>query len=127
MTATDLEPRAVALAAANAAANGLVIETQTLDWNAPPVLSPDRRFDRVVGADLLYQPDLHAALLNTLSATVTGDGEALLADPGRSVAAGFLHRAADAGWRVRLEDDAGNELWRPRVAGPQIVRLARDW
>ena len=121
VTATDLEPRAVALAAANAAANGLRVAARTLDWRDPP----HEPFDRVIGADLLYQPDLHAALLNTLAATVAAGGEALLADPGRSVAAAFLHAAGDAGWRVRLEDESGHELWRPRVAGPQIVRLSR--
>ncbi|QDT15615.1 class I SAM-dependent methyltransferase [Alienimonas californiensis] len=124
-TATDVDPRAVALAAANAALNGLPLTAAKLDWHAPPALSADQRFDRAIGADLLYQPDLHAALLKTLSATLAADGEALLADPGRGVAAAFLHRASDAGWRVRLEDEAGKELWRPRIAGHQIVRLSR--
>lgn len=125
VTASDLEPRAVALAAANAAANGLTVRTTVLDWHAPPVLTAEQRFDRVIGADLVYQPNLHAALLHTLSATLAEEGEAILADPGRSVAADFLHAAADAGWRVRLEDDAGAELWRPRIAGHQLVRLTR--
>ena len=126
MTATDLQPRAVALAAANAAANGLRIATRGLDWRDPPALSAEQRFDRVIGADLLYQPDLHAALLDTLAATVAEGGEAVLADPGRSVAAAFLHAAADAGWRTRIEDEAGRELWRPRVAGHQVFRLMRQ-
>ncbi|NNJ27208.1 hypothetical protein LzC2_33090 [Planctomycetes bacterium LzC2] len=102
-----------------------MIDAKPLDWFAPPVLPPAERFDRVIGADLLYQPNLHAALLNTLSATLAEEGEAILADPGRSVAAAFLHLADYAGWRVRLEDDAGRELWRPRIAGHQIVRLSR--
>ena len=127
VTATDVDPRAVALAAANGVANGLPLTAEILDWFAPPALSAGERFDRVIGADLLYQPDLHAPLLNTLSATLADGGEAILADPGRTAAADFLHAAADAGWRVRLEDETGRELWRPRVAGHQIVRLTRGY
>lgn len=125
VTATDVDPRAVALAAANGALNGLPLTAEILDWFAPPVLTAEERFDRVIGADLLYQPDLHAPLLATLAAVLAADGEAVLADPGRTAAAAFLHAAADAGWRVRLEDDAGRDLWRPRVAAPQLVRLTR--
>ncbi|MFH5806035.1 class I SAM-dependent methyltransferase [Alienimonas sp. DA493] len=126
VTATDVDPRAVALAAANAALNDLPLTAERLDWFAPPVLSAEERFDRAIGADLLYQPDLHAALLNTLTAVLADDGEAILADPGRTAAAEFLHAAGAAGWRVRLEDETGRELWRPRVAGHQLVRLSRS-
>ncbi|MEM9701663.1 MAG: methyltransferase domain-containing protein [Planctomycetota bacterium] len=124
VTATDVDPRAVALAAANAAANELPMTTALLDWHAPPRLSPAERYARIVGADLVYQPNLHGPLLETLDATLAPGGEAWLADPGRGVAAEFLHRATDAGWRVRLEDETGAELLRPRTAAHQLLRLS---
>ena len=124
-TVTDREPRAVALAAANAAANGLNVTAAVLDWDAPPALSPERRFDLVLGADLLYQPDLHGALLATLAAVTAPGGAAWLADPGRAAAARFLHAADAAGWRVLLEAPDGAPLLSPRVAGHQLVRLTR--
>ena len=121
VTATDNQPRAVALAAANAALNGLPMTCGLLDWRDPP----DARWDAVLGADLLYQPDLHAPLLDCLARVLAPGGTATLADPGRVACRAFLHAADAAGWRARLEDDAGRPLLSPRVAGHQIVILTR--
>ena len=121
VTATDNQPRAVALAAANAALNDLPLRCELLDWRDPP----GERWDAAIGADLLYQPELHAPLLDCLGRVLADGGGAVLSDAGRSPCADFLRRADAAGWRVRLEDDAGRELLRPRVPGHQIVRLTR--
>ena len=121
VTATDNQPRAVALAAANAALNGLPMGAELLDWRRPP----DGDWPLVVGADLLYQRELHAPLLDCLGRVLAEGGEAVLSDAGRSPCSDFLNRAADAGWRVRMEDPDGRDLLRPRVPGHQILRLTR--
>ena len=121
VTATDNQPRAVALAAANAALNGLPMGAELLDWRRPPAGD----WPLVVGADLLYQRELHAPLLACLGRVLADGGEAVLSDAGRSPCSEFLNLAADAGWRVRLEAPDGRELLRPRVPGHQILRLNR--
>ena len=121
VTATDNQPRAVALAAANATLNGLPMTAALLDWRSPPAGD----WPVVVGADLLYQRELHVPLLACLGRVLAGGGEAVLSDAGRSPCSNFLNRAADAGWRVRLEAPDGRELLRPRVPGHQILRLTR--
>ena len=121
VTATDNQPRAVALAAANAALNSLPMTADLLDWRRPPAGD----WPLVVGADLLYQRELHAPLLACLGRVLADGGEAVLSDAGRSPCSEFLNLAADAGWRVRLEAPDGRELLRPRVPGHQILRLNR--
>jgi predicted nicotinamide N-methyase len=86
--ATDVAPEALALARRNARANGVRVETATLDWGAPTQLAP---FDLVLGADVLYERPAVAALLDLLPRLAP---EAWLADPGRPAAGVFIERAS---------------------------------
>ena len=96
--ATDWASEALELVSVNAAANGLVVETELLDWStAPPPLQP---FDLVLAADVLYEERNGAPLLGLLAATVAEGGDALVADPGRRHAAAFFDAVTAAGWRV---------------------------
>jgi predicted nicotinamide N-methyase len=97
--ATDWAPEALGLVAANAAANGLRVETALVDWHAapPPGLCS---FDVVLAADVLYEERNAAPLLSLLDATVSGSGKAIVADPGRRHARAFFERAAAAGWSI---------------------------
>ena len=122
VTATDNHPRAVALAAANARVNGVPMTAAPLDWREPD----GPRFPRILGADLLYRVDLHAALLAALEARLEPGGTALLSDPGRASARDFFRAAGDAGWRVRLTDADGGPLTVPRVPGHQFLELTRS-
>jgi predicted nicotinamide N-methyase len=82
--ATDWADDALELLRANAARNGIDLETRKLDWREPGALGT---FDLVLAADVLYERryvDVLAELLPGLG------GEVLLADPGRPFLRPFL-------------------------------------
>jgi predicted nicotinamide N-methyase len=82
--ATDWADDALRLLRANAARNGVALETRRLDWREPGALGT---FDLVLAADVLYERryvDVLVELLPRLG------GEILLADPGRPFLRSFL-------------------------------------
>jgi len=82
--ATDWADDALRLLRANAARNGVPLETRRLDWREPGALG---KFDLVLAADVLYvrrYVDVLVELLPRLG------GEILLADPGRPFLRSFL-------------------------------------
>jgi len=97
--ATDWAPEALALLEANAAANGIRVETALLDWRfgAPP-RGP---FDLVLAADVLYEARNAEPLLALLDEAVADGGVAIVADPGRRHAPAFFEAATAAGWAAR--------------------------
>src|SRR5690606_17665961 len=98
VTASDNQPQAVGLAAANAALNGLSIEGVVLDWRTPIA----RTFDVILGCEVIYDQELHAPLLRLADAMLAPDGEVWLADHGRMHAPLFARRATEAGFQVSL-------------------------
>ena len=112
VTASDWSPEALDVVAANAASNGLSVETMLLDWFAPPSDLPP--FDLVLGADLLYEERNVAALTDLLPRL---GRSVLLADPGRATAGRFF---ADAGrdWTVRATGH-------PAIPNGAVHRLRR--
>ena len=113
VVATDWAPEAVALVLANAAANGLRVESAVLSWGS--VASEVGRFDLVLAADVLYEERNALPLLALLEETIATGGEALVADPGRRHAAAFFNGARAAGWSIE----------RIAVAGLPNGRIAR--
>jgi predicted nicotinamide N-methyase len=100
VTATDNDPTSLRFAQYNAAVNGADIASfEPLDWHDPPT---ERCFDRVFGADLLYQATDHAPILRCIHGLLAGGGTALLADPHRGVADGFESKARDQSFDVHL-------------------------
>lgn len=92
---TDNEPMALEFAAHNAALNGLRLEgIEALDWRFPP---GERRFERVLAADVLYQLVDHAPLLSCIDALLAPGGIAIVADPNRGVADRFAAMAGERG------------------------------
>jgi predicted nicotinamide N-methyase len=89
--ATDWAQEAVDMAAANAARNGVELETAVVDWRQPEVLLERAPWDLVLAADVLYEARNVAPLLELLPRL---GGEVWLADPGRATAEPFLARAA---------------------------------
>jgi len=88
VTATDYEAPALEGVRFNATKLGLgEIVTRLLDWRHPP--AGLGRFDRVVAADVLYEPHHAAALAGVIAATLAARGTALVADPCRARAGGF--------------------------------------
>jgi predicted nicotinamide N-methyase len=89
--ATDACAEALTLAACNASANGVRIETATVDWAEPDKLVRRAPFDLVLAADVLYERASVALLLSLLPRLAP---EAWLADPGRPAASAFVEQAA---------------------------------
>lgn len=98
VTLTDAVPLAVRVAKRNAKQNGYQPAARTLDWNNPPGLT----FPRILAADVLYDRELHPALLNTVDQILGVDGECWLGDPGRTVANEFVTLAEARGFSVSL-------------------------
>ena len=63
----------------NARRNGLPIEGLTLDWRRPAA----RRFDVILGCEVIYDAALHDPLLATLATMLAPGGTVWLADHGR--------------------------------------------
>lgn len=95
--ATDACAEALTLAARNARANELPIQTARADWAEPGELLEHAPFDLVLAADVLYERASVASLLWLLPRLAP---EAWLADPGRPAAEAFLEQA---GRRSRVE------------------------
>ena len=94
--ATDTDAEALVLAARNAEANGVEIETQRVDWARPVGLVARVPFDLVLAADVLYERQAVAPLLDLLPRLAL---RVWLADPGRPAADVFLE-AAPRRWTI---------------------------
>jgi predicted nicotinamide N-methyase len=94
--ATDTSVEALTLAARNARANGVRIETAIVDWAQPDQLIERAPFDLALAADVLYERASVALLLSLLPRLAP---EAWLADPGRPAAGAFLAQA-ERKWTV---------------------------
>jgi predicted nicotinamide N-methyase len=88
--ATDADAEALDLVAQNAQANGMQVETATIDWTRPDALLSRAPFDLVLAADVLYERESVAPLLALLPQLAP---EVWLADPGRPPAAEFIEQA----------------------------------
>ena len=95
--ATDWATPALDLLRANAARNGVSVETERVDWTAPDALVARGPFDLVLAADVLYEQ----RNLEPLLALLPRLGDAVwLADPGRPPLEAFLDGARADGWAV---------------------------
>ena len=88
--ATDACAEALELAARNAHANGVRVETAKVDWAEPDELVTRAPFDLVLAADVLYERANVAVLLSLLPRLAP---QAWLADPGRPAIDAFLEQA----------------------------------
>jgi predicted nicotinamide N-methyase len=95
--ATDTDPEALELAARNAEANGVRIDTAAVDWTSPGELLQRAPFDLVLAADVLYERANVAVLLSLLPRLAPA---AWLADPGRPAAGAFIEGANRRGWQI---------------------------
>jgi predicted nicotinamide N-methyase len=99
--ATDWAEDAVELLRLNARRNRIGLRAERVRWDEPAQLLAGAPWDRVLGADLLYESrnaDQLLVLLPLLGADV------LLADPGRPFVRGFLERAAER-WTIETTPD----------------------
>jgi predicted nicotinamide N-methyase len=99
--ATDGDPDAIAVVERNARENGIRLKAARAEWDEPGSLAAEGPFDLVLAADVLYERESVALLLDLLPRL--GASEVLLADPGRPAAEEFLERAAEA-WTVEADE-----------------------
>ena len=117
---TDYDRDAVTFARLNALENGLQgVCHAVMDWRA---LAVRRRFACVLAADVLYEGRFLVPVARALGALLAPGGSALVAEPGREVAAAFFDMLRDDGWQVRGESVTPIRL-DGIVSRVEIVRL----
>lgn len=95
---TDRDELALHLCRLNGGRNGAAgVEYRVADWTA---WDDPRRYDWVVGADILYAASLHPHLGRILAANLAPGGRALVADPYRAESLPLLEGLEAGGWRV---------------------------
>jgi predicted nicotinamide N-methyase len=109
---------------------GASIRTREVDWrDLPKALG---RFDRVVAADVLYEPAHGELIARAISKTLGDDGLATVADPGRMSRQSFIDRAGELGLEVdtsrRMKFEEGEirqEITLIDVRWPLVVKRER--
>lgn len=79
---------------------GASIRTRDVDWRDMP--KGLGRFERVVAADVLYEPAHGDLIARAITKTLADDGWATVADPGRLSRDAFVERARELGLQVEL-------------------------
>jgi predicted nicotinamide N-methyase len=97
--AVDRSPEATAFTAANAARNGVTLQTAVCAFDRPERLLAEAPWDLVLAADVLYEQRNVPVLLWLLPRLVDTSGEVLLADPGRRMLPTLLAGLDAGGWR----------------------------
>src|SRR5215813_13597795 len=97
---TDKAEDALRVAARNERENGLSgVERFLADWTD---WTHADRYDVIIGADILYEKEMHSALAAIVERSSAPRGTVLLADPGRPQAIAFLSTLEDKGARFGL-------------------------
>jgi predicted nicotinamide N-methyase len=122
VTWSDLVPEAVELALENARRNNWPDQVAGIvfDWRNPPA---GLQFSRIIASDVLYQPAAHEALANTLAQMLAPDGEAWIADPGRSLAPAFPPALATRGLTSQWFDRHDRPCSSFRIAEFHCLRI----
>jgi predicted nicotinamide N-methyase len=97
---TDLDPDALEFARAAVEINGLeeLATVRALDWTDPP--GDLTGFATVLGAEILYQPDLYPGLVALLERLLAPGGTAYISHEERPFAIGFF-KLAQASFQIR--------------------------
>lgn len=98
---TDYEESALTLAQFNAAQNQIEgIHYVAADWRN---WTDDRRYDLLLGADILYERASHPFLTTIFRRNLAPGGRLLLADPDRPQALAYVAQLEQEGWRFEVE------------------------
>jgi predicted nicotinamide N-methyase len=97
---TDKAEDALRVAARNERENGLSgVERFLADWTH---WTRADNYDVIIGADILYEAEMHNALASIVERSIAPRGTVLVADPGRPQAIAFLSKLEDKGIRFGL-------------------------
>ena len=120
VVATDYEPDAVRFARLNARANRLdAVRHVVMDWRRPAFRGA---FSLVFAADVLYDAASLVPVADAMRTVLAPGGCALVAEPGRDVAAPFFEMLRDGGWSVEAD---GFESIDQGTARPSPVTIHR--
>lgn len=78
--------------------SGVDPDTRLVDWRAWP--HDIGTFDRVVASDVLYERPYAALVADALAVSLTADGVAFIADPGRTALPAFIESCVARGLQV---------------------------
>jgi predicted nicotinamide N-methyase len=120
VTFADLEPPALLFARLNAAALGRRAVARRVDWQRDDL---GRRFDLIVGADILYDKSQWPHLERFWRAHLAPRGHVLLGEPGRPSGGMFLDWLRDKPWTVAEREQAVPTRDRPI----RIFELRPTW
>jgi predicted nicotinamide N-methyase len=115
--ATDWAPDAIELLRVNAARNGAALRAERCTWSEGGPLVAGAPWPLVLAADVLYEARNVEPLLALLPRLVDGEGEVLLADPGRAPAQRFLAEAGTSWTVTPLAREGGVTVHRMRRRG----------
>ncbi len=124
VTFFDWEPRALEIVAASARQQGeLAARCKYVvgDWRTPPAFGP---FDRILGADVLYERRNGPAVAAFLARHLEPGGEAWLTDPSRPQARRFPSLAEEAGLELLAADRLPSAPPEPAIT---FLRLRRPF
>ena len=98
---TDGFEAALWLSRLNADTNGISgVEYGLVEWND---FSDERRFDYIIGSDILYYHSLHEPLLRIFETALAEGGHVVVADPLRESSVEFFDRLTAQGWDIDVE------------------------
>jgi predicted nicotinamide N-methyase len=118
--ATDADSEAVEFAQRNARLNGIELEAITADWASPDELLARAPFDLALAADVLYERQAVARLLELLPRLAP---RVWLADPGRPAAGAFFEQAA-RDWDVETSERGVVRIHRLRLRADRDLEHA---
>jgi predicted nicotinamide N-methyase len=120
VTQTDHQPGVLALAGKNASANNVEGVDQVLaDWRDWRIRS---KFELLIGADILYDREMHHHLETIFTRSISPGGTLLVADPGRPQSMEFMAGLEKSGWQIDVQttnvrlDHEGSEARMVEVA-----------
>ncbi len=120
--ATDNDTDALDFTNYNAQLNHVQLAgTSLLDWRDP---RRERRYVRVLAADVLYQAVDHEPILRCIDGLLDDGGVAVLVDPNRGVADRFGALAEQAGFHVEITP-ASTRVDNGRTVDARIFELTR--
>jgi SAM-dependent methyltransferase len=109
---------------------GQTVRTREIDWRELP--KGLGRFDRVLAADVLYEPAHGELVARAIAKTLADDGRATVADPGRISRQSFIDRAKELGLEVDasrrlqfIEGEIRQEIMLIDVGWPRIRRAPK--
>jgi len=93
----DIESQALLFALLNCWRNGIIPRTRQLDWRTDQL---DRRFDLILGADILYEREQWDHLERFWRAHLNQGGRVILGEPGRQTGEQFPTWVESHGWSL---------------------------